>query len=475
MPSDRLFSGPDFHTVLEHYQAKLVEAYEQLSDEEAVDEQIQANLKQRFLLDVPSLRPQGEIWAEEGTVKVDVRRLPNRMPGLGDRPIYEDVPEFTVHIPFDGDPGVFGISPSVFGGASVLGEIVGNELLMKFLMTMPGQDLQGNIDSTIRQVNSTLAHLREQMLVFDQGLTVALAQAVMLRKQRIQMRSGDVHNLRIPIRSAPVRKMVSAEPVQRPKAIATPKAAEPQTWDVFLSHASEDKPYVEELHRTLVAAGVQVWMDKAELRWGDKLRTRIDDGLKRSRFVIVVLSKAFLGLKKWTEYELDSAFALETVNEKRILPLWHGITHGEVKNYSAGLSDRVALDSGQQSPTDIANELLILLGRRSERAFPIADTVPVTVPVAEPPSHAVEEIRKGETVAYAWYWTKEGKITGLYVRKSPSIPDRFTLEEPDGQIHEGSVDEIADKYVSADRQIRRTGLRRSSVMGSGDYPDFNLS
>jgi hypothetical protein len=471
MPSDRLFSGPDFHSVLEHYQAKLVEAYEQLPDEEAADEQVQAGLKQRFMLDVPSLRPQGEIWAEEDTVKVDVRRLPNRMPGLGDRPIYEDVPQFTVHIPFDGDPGVFGISPSVFGGASVSGEIVGNELLMKFLMTMPGQDLQGNIDSTIPQLNSTLAHLREQMLVFDQGLAVALAQAVMLRKQRIQMRSGAVHNLRIPIRPAPVRKMVPAEPTQRPKDAVKTEAAKPQTWDVFLSHASEDKPYVEELHRTLVAAGLQIWMDKAELRWGDKLRSRIDDGLKRSRFVIVVLSKAFLGLKKWTEYELDSAFALETVNEKRILPLWHGITHDEVKNYSAGLSDRVALDSSQQSLTDIANELLILLGRRSERAFPIADTVPV----AEPPSHAAEEIRKGETVAYAWYWTKEGKITGLYIRKSPSTPDRFTLEEPDGQIQEGTADEIADKYVAADRQVRRNGLRRSSVMGSGDYPEFNLS
>ncbi len=470
MPSERLFAGPDFHSVLEDYKTKLVEAYEQLSDEEAVDEQVQANLKKRFMLDVPVLRPQGEIWAEEGIAKVDVRRLPNRMPGLGDRPIYEDVPQFTVHVPFDGDAGVFGISPPIFGGASVLGEIAGSELLLSFLMVMPGQDLQGNIDSAIRQVSFTLSHLREQMLVFDQGLTVALAQAVMLRKQRIQMRSGAVHNLRIPIQPGPVRKIVSAESVLRLAAAKTVKAAEPQTWDVFLSHASEDKPYVEELHRTLVAAGVQVWMDKAVLRWGDKLRSRIDDGLKRSRFVIVVLSKAFLGLKKWTEYELDSAFALETMNEKRVLPLWHGISHDELKNYSAGLSDRLALDSSQRTPTDLANELLILLGRRSEQAFPIAETVPVV----EPQSHAAEDIRKGETIAYAWYWTKEGKIAGLYIRKSPSIPDHFTLEEPDGLIQEGPAHEIAGKYIAADGELRRNGLRRSSVMGSGDYPDFNL-
>jgi hypothetical protein len=191
--------------VLEHQKAKLIEVYEGLSDEEAVDDEVQANLKKQLMLDVPVLRPQGEIWAEESVTKVDARRLPNRLHGLGNRPAYEDVPQFTVHIPFDGDPNVFGIAPSVFGGASVSGEIVGSELLLKFMMMMPGQDLQGSIDSTIRQVSSTLSHLREQMLVFDQGLSVALAQAVMLRRQRIQRRSGAVHNLRIPIRSAPPR------------------------------------------------------------------------------------------------------------------------------------------------------------------------------------------------------------------------------------------------------------------------------
>ena len=50
MHSDRLFAGPDFHSVLEHYKAKLVQAYEQLSDEEALDEQVQKNLKGRFWL-----------------------------------------------------------------------------------------------------------------------------------------------------------------------------------------------------------------------------------------------------------------------------------------------------------------------------------------------------------------------------------------------------------------------------------------
>jgi hypothetical protein len=470
MRSDRLFARIDFHSVLEHYKGTLVEAYEQLSDDEAVDAQVQANLKRQFLLDVPVLRPQGEIWAEESIAKVDVSRLPNRMPSFDGRPIYEDVAQFTVHVPFDGDPDVFGIAPSVYSQSPAAGQIVGHEILLTFLMVMPGLDLQGNIDRTILQINSTLAHLREQMVVFQQGLDVALAQAVMVRKQRIQMRSSAVHNLRIPVRAAPPRMPPAPAAARKAAVTKTEQASKPQTWDVFISHASEDKAYVDELQRTLVAAGIQVWVDKGVLRWGDRLRSRIDDGLKRSQFVIVVLSQAFLAIKKWTEYELDSAFALETVNEKRILPLWHGITHEELKQYSPGLSDRLGLDSSKQSPTDLGNELLILLERRSERAFPIAETVPV----AEPTSHATEEIRKGETVAYAWYWTKDGKVEGLYIRKSTSNTDFFTQEEPDGTIHEDGRDEIAAKYVASDMKLRRDGLRRSSVMSSSDYPEFNL-
>jgi TIR domain len=468
MRPHRLFGGPDFHRVLESEKARLVQAYEQLPDAEALDEEVQKNLKAQFLLDVPVLRPQGEQWAEEGTAKVDVRQLPNRMPGFGNRPILEEVPEFTIHVPFDGDPGVFNVAPSLYNGSSVHGEIVGNEILLTFLQAMPGMNLQRSLDDTLRQINFSLNYLREQTIVFQQGLDAALARAVMLRKQRVETRTRAVSSWQIPVRPATPKKTLG--PVVQPPHVKPGPQAKPQMWDVFISHASQDDAYIDTLRRTFVAAGIRVWVDDAVLRWGDRLRSRIDDGLKRSRFVIVVFSQAFIGGKKWTEYELDSAFALETVNRERILPLWHGITHAEFFEYSPGLSDRIALDSSKQSPTALANQLLILLNRRPEGAFPIAETVPVS----EPQSHATEEVLKGETVAYTWYWTKDGKIAGLYIRKSSTQADLFTLEEPDGTVHVGGKEDIAGKYVAADLKLRRDGLRRSSVMNSGTLPEFNL-
>lgn len=66
-------------------------------------------------------------------------------------------------------------------------------------------------------------------------------------------------------------------------------------YDVFISHASEDKDaVVRPLAISLQQKGLKVWFDEFELRIGDSLRQKIDKGLANSRFGIVVLSKNFI-------------------------------------------------------------------------------------------------------------------------------------------------------------------------------------
>ncbi|WP_380169628.1 DUF1883 domain-containing protein [Jannaschia sp. R86511] len=78
-----------------------------------------------------------------------------------------------------------------------------------------------------------------------------------------------------------------------------------EVWDVFISHASEDKSAVARpLRDALVAHGVKVWFDAFELGIGDSLRRKIDQGLARSTFGVVILSSAFFA-KDWPQYELD--------------------------------------------------------------------------------------------------------------------------------------------------------------------------
>jgi hypothetical protein len=116
-------------------------------------------------------------------------------------------------------------------------------------------------------------------------------------------------------------------------------------WDIFLSHASEDKnDFVYPLAKKLISAKIKVWYDDFEIKWGDSIRESIDKGLIESRFAVVVLSKNFFK-KNWAANEINAYFSLESKEAKRILPIWHNVTIEEVRNYSPILSDRKAADS----------------------------------------------------------------------------------------------------------------------------------
>lgn len=129
-------------------------------------------------------------------------------------------------------------------------------------------------------------------------------------------------------------------------------------YDVFISHASEDKDsVVRPLAHALSEGGLDVWYDEFELRLGDSLRRKIDSGLARSRFGVVVLSRSFLG-KGWTNYELDGLVTRAVSGEQVLLPVWHEITKQDVIDYSPSLADKVARSTGTHTIEEIASEII---------------------------------------------------------------------------------------------------------------------
>lgn len=80
-------------------------------------------------------------------------------------------------------------------------------------------------------------------------------------------------------------------------------------WDLFISHASEDKEeFVRELADRLTEKGLDVWYDEFTLKMGDSLRRSIDKGLAESDFGVIVLSSDFFK-KEWPQKELDGLVA----------------------------------------------------------------------------------------------------------------------------------------------------------------------
>jgi hypothetical protein len=99
----------------------------------------------------------------------------------------------------------------------------------------------------------------------------------------------------------PDKDALSAIRRDEPEAIPPRDLLGGRVWDVFISHASEDKDAVARpLATALEAAGVSVWLDAIELKIGDSLRRKIDQGIRSSRFAVVVFSDHFVA-KGWTQ------------------------------------------------------------------------------------------------------------------------------------------------------------------------------
>lgn len=138
-------------------------------------------------------------------------------------------------------------------------------------------------------------------------------------------------------------------------------SADAEAYDVFISHASEDKDsIVRFLAEALQGRGLAVWYDEFTLRIGDSLRRKIDAGLARSRVGLVVISPFFIS-KGWTNYELDGIVTRAVSGEQILLPIWHEITKQQVMDFSPSLADKVARSTAMHTVDEIAQEIFELL------------------------------------------------------------------------------------------------------------------
>ncbi|MEM1043807.1 MAG: DUF1883 domain-containing protein [Bacteroidota bacterium] len=160
-----------------------------------------------------------------------------------------------------------------------------------------------------------------------------------------------------PLREAPLSSVPSLVQPESPPGLGDSL----REYDVFISHASEDKSsIVRALADALVAEDLSVWYDEFELRIGDSLRRKIDLGLAKSRVGLVVLSKSFMS-KGWTNYELDGIVTRSVTGEQILLPIWHEVTKSEVVAFSPSIADEVARSTATHTVEEIAEEIAGLL------------------------------------------------------------------------------------------------------------------
>ncbi len=88
---------------------------------------------------------------------------------------------------------------------------------------------------------------------------------------------------------------------------------------IFLSHTSLDKPFVEKLARDLKRIGINVWFDKWEIKIGDSITWKIEEGIRENEFLGIVLSPEALS-SEWVKSEIGAAW-VKQINTKKIIVL----------------------------------------------------------------------------------------------------------------------------------------------------------
>jgi CheY-like chemotaxis protein len=89
---------------------------------------------------------------------------------------------------------------------------------------------------------------------------------------------------------------------------------------VFISYSSKDRPFAEKLAAKLLDHGWQVWYDQWEIKVGDSIIERIEQGITSSSYLIILLSEASV-TSKWVQEEIHAAFVRQLEGkESKVLP-----------------------------------------------------------------------------------------------------------------------------------------------------------
>lgn len=91
---------------------------------------------------------------------------------------------------------------------------------------------------------------------------------------------------------------------------------------VFLSHSSADKETVSKVIEAFKQANISYWVDHEQIQFGDRIVDKIEEGLQKSRYVVVCLSEKLI-TSGWCRAEYGAILYREFSGDtsRRVIPL----------------------------------------------------------------------------------------------------------------------------------------------------------
>ena len=96
-------------------------------------------------------------------------------------------------------------------------------------------------------------------------------------------------------------------------------------WDVFISHAGQDKSFGRSLHRCLQHVGLRCFLDELSLPGGCYAPVAMEAAVRSTQIAVVLLSEEFFA-KTWPRRELRWFLEGRPASRHTILPVFLGVT-----------------------------------------------------------------------------------------------------------------------------------------------------
>ncbi len=229
------------------------------------------------------------------------------------------------YVPFSGDREMFRCAGNIRYLSLPPIELRDNEL--EFAYERPDQDVaatKAEFDKELSQVREALGSLRRDCQAFSASLPAQAREKIAARREQLAEFTKGIHSLGVPIRSPGEARQVGPQRAAPSKARPTTRdSSAAERYDIALSFAGENRPYVEEVAAGLKSAGVSVFYDRYETAnlWGKNLIDHLADIYsKNSRYVVMFISKEYVN-KVWTSHERRHAQDRALVaQEEYILP-----------------------------------------------------------------------------------------------------------------------------------------------------------
>jgi hypothetical protein len=203
---DLLFNSGDLRLALEAQVEKLraaVEAEPEDSLKQADADEWAAALAHHFAVACPELQTD-DVWREPvKDVKVDVSWDRSRYLSDSYSDLARNYPGYRVivHIPFEGDAGVFSLRPSSFNFNPPRGRVRDGDLVLTIEYARDSQpNIDGEVNSFIGAVSQWIGFARGDIDSFNRTLEQQARQAIEGRRQRIEQRDAHLAQSSIPQR-----------------------------------------------------------------------------------------------------------------------------------------------------------------------------------------------------------------------------------------------------------------------------------